>query len=54
MLEGIFSTDGLEGSYDVDAVTNAGVTPLMLAVSRNNAVAVKLLLDKGANPFLKD
>ena len=34
--------------------TTGGVTPLMLAVKLNNEKVVEHLLNKGANPFLKD
>ena len=39
---------------DVDAKTNAGVTPMMLATKRNNSKAVQALLNKNANPFFSD
>ena len=38
----------------MNAQSNAGVTPLMLAVKLNNEKAVEQLLNAGANPFLKD
>ena len=40
--------------YDVNAMTEAGVTPLMLACKLNHEKAVEQLLNAGANPFLKD
>ena len=39
---------------DLDVSTKAGVTPLMLAVKRNNSKVVKALLNESANPFTKD
>ena len=39
---------------DVDAMTNGGITPLMLAVKLNNEKVVEILLNNSANPFLKD
>ena len=38
----------------MDAMTNGGITPLMLAVKLNNEKVVELLLNNSANPFLKD
>ena len=40
--------------YDVNAMTEAGVTPLMLACKLNYEKCVEQLLNAGANPFLKD
>ena len=39
---------------EVDAKTHAGVTPLMLAVKRDNCKAVQSLLNGRANPFYMD
>ena len=39
---------------DLNAMTNGGVTPLMLAVKLNNEKIVEILLKASANPFLKD
>ena len=41
-------------SVNLNAVSNSGVTPLMLAVKCNNIEVVEILLSRGANPFLKD
>ena len=38
----------------INAQTGAGVTPLMLAAKVNNYKNVEILLNSGANPFLKD
>ena len=38
----------------VNAVTDAGVTPLMLAVKANSEYIVQELLSANANPFFKD
>ena len=38
----------------INARTSAGVTPLMLAAKVNNYKNVEILLNSGANPFLKD
>ena len=38
----------------VNTATVGGVTALMLATKRNNAIAVNLLLNAKANPFLVD
>ncbi|EKN4900099.1 ankyrin repeat domain-containing protein, partial [Yersinia enterocolitica] len=39
---------------DLDARDSSGSTPLILAASRKNSGAVRLLLDAGANPMLVD
>ena len=39
---------------DVDAVTNAGVSPLMTAVESGNIQLVAHCLNERLNPFLKD
>ena len=39
---------------EVDAVTKAGVTPLMNAVESGNIQLVVLCLNEKLNPFLKD
>ena len=35
-------------------MTNGGTTPLMLACEASNKELINLLLEQGANPFLKD
>ena len=50
----------LDGGGDVDAritegaAVTLGQTPLMIAAARNHAEAVRLLLDRGADPSLAD
>ena len=39
---------------EIDAKTHTGVTPLMLAVKRDNCEAVQALLNARANPFYQD
>ena len=39
---------------DVDAVTNAGVTPLMMAIESGEIQLVAAALNSNLNPFLKD
>ena len=39
---------------DLDAQTNAGVTPLMMAVHSGNMKVIYACINAGANPFLKD
>ena len=39
---------------DIDAQTNAGVTPLMMAVHSGNIKLVASCLNSNLNPFLKD
>ena len=39
---------------DVDAKTNAGVTPLMLAIASRNDEMVAFILEQSANPFFQD
>ena len=39
---------------DLNAMTNGGLTPMMLAVKLNHEKVVELLLNNSANPFLKD
>ena len=39
---------------DLDAVTNAGVTPLMMAVESGNIELVAQCLNNNLNPFIKD
>ena len=41
-------------SVDVDAVSNAGVTPLMMAIESGNIQLVAEALNSNLNPFLKD
>ena len=43
-----------QGTFNINAATNGGVTPLMLAVKANRPVMVEKLLETGADPFLKD
>ena len=50
----ILSQEHLKGTYDVNESTRGGVTPLMLAVKLDQENTVELLLQQGANPFLKD
>ena len=50
----VLGKEELKDAYNVDAMTHAGVTPLMIAVKLNHNGVVKQLLDCGANPFLKD
>ena len=50
----LLSLENLKETFDVNAATNAGVTPLMLAVKLNHEKACEQLLNGGANPFLKD
>ena len=50
----LLSLENLKETYDVNAMSQAGVTPLMLAVKLNHEKAVEQLLNAGANPFLKD
>ena len=38
----------------MNAMTIGGITPMMLAVKLNREKAVEHLLNKSANPFLKD
>ena len=45
--------EGME-DIDVDAVTNAGVTPLMMAVESADIQLVAFALNQNLNPFLKD
>ena len=39
---------------DIDAQTNAGVTPLMLACKKHNETGIEALLENGANPLIMD
>ena len=39
---------------DLDAITNGGVTPLMMAVENGNIELVAECLNSNFNPFLKD
>ena len=49
------SIEGIDAQLNVDAQsTNGGVTALMLAIKLNHEKVVEHLLNKGANPFLKD
>lgn len=43
-----------QGGLDLNAQEKAGYTPLMLAALRGNAAAVRLLLELGADPALKN
>ena len=53
--EWLLSIEGIEGQCNIDyQSTNGGVTPLMLAIKLNHEKVVEHLLNKGANPFLKD
>jgi|GEM_PF-1030611 len=44
----------LQNGADIDAQINDGTTPLMSAVEADKPEIVKLLLDNGANPDIKD
>ena len=46
--------DAYKCRIEVNAVTHAGTTPLMLAVKNNNEYTVEALLNSGANPLLTD
>ena len=53
--EWLMSIEGIDAQLNVDAQsTNGGVTALMLAIKLNHEKVVEHLLNKGANPFLKD
>ena len=53
--EWLLSIEGIESQCNIDfQSTNGGVTPLMLAIKLNHEKVVEHLLNKGANPFLKD
>ena len=41
-------------NIDINKQNNAGLTPLMWAVGNNNALVVKLLLDRGADIHIKN
>ena len=44
----------LDSGAEVNAVTHVGTTPLMNAVEADNLPAVKLLLERGADPRIKN
>jgi ankyrin repeat protein len=44
----------LQAGCDLNAADQEGRTPLMYAVKYNRPTAVRLLLEKGANPMVKD
>lgn len=44
----------LNRGADVNKADKKGQTPLMIAVTLNDSAKVKLLIDKGANPLIKD
>ena len=44
----------MKGTFDIDAETKGGVTPLMLAVKVGNITTVEALLNAGADPWKKD
>ena len=46
--------EALGDDLDVDAKTNAGVTPLMLAIASRNDEMVAFILERSANPFFQD
>ena len=56
--EWLLNQDMILESYNINerinALTTAGVSPLMLAVKLNNQKVIEQLLNAGANPFLKD
>ena len=41
-------------SVEIDAITNCGVTPLMMAIESGNIQLVAQALNSNLNPFLKD
>ena len=50
----IFSALIAHEDTDIDAVTKAGVTPLMMAIESGNIELVALCLNTNLNPFLRD
>lgn len=44
----------IDSGADINAVTHFGVTPLMNAVEADNGGAVKILLERGADPRIKN
>lgn len=44
----------LQSGAEVNAVTHFGVTPLMNAVEADNTAAVKILLQRGADPHIRN
>ena len=50
----LLAQDLAQNKFNINAVTNGGVTALMLAVNAQNARTVEELLKVGANPLLKD
>ena len=52
--EWLLSEECYKGTYNLNAMTKSGVSPLMLAVKLNHPKVIEQLLNAGANPFLKD
>ena len=46
--------DTFKDDIDINAVTKAGITPLMLTAKRNYDKTAEILLNNNANPFFKD
>ena len=52
VLQWLLDKRSEEFVIDVDAMTNGGVTPMMLAVKLNREQVVEILVNGSANPFL--
>ena len=52
--EWLLKENELKETYDINALSKANVSPLMLAVKLNHPKVIEQLLNAGANPFLKD
>ena len=44
----------INAGHDLDAVDNYGITPLMYAAATNQEECLRVLLEAGANPFIRD